>query len=125
MSFNKIVEGLTHARNAGADLSAKLHYFAHVDADGDIVLAGDGEHVAGVIIEAAAQDKPVTFQFGGIGKVICAEAITPGVRIASDSAGKAVIAAVGDFEVGTALGDAASAAGDLISFLFLPGRRHA
>ena len=125
MAISKVHEALTHARNAGADLSAKLNYFAHVDTDGDLVLAGDGEHIAGNIIEAAVENKPVTVQFGGIGKVICAEAITPGARISSDADGKAVNSAVGDFEAGTALGDAASAAGDVISFLWLPGRRHA
>lgn len=125
MATQKIHEALLYARNAGADLSGKLNYFAKIDTDGDIVLAGDGEAVAGNITEAAAENSPVTVQFGGIGKVICAEAITPGARIASDADGKAVVAAVNDFEAGTALGDAASTAGDVISFIWLPGRRSA
>ena len=123
MAFSKSHESLVYARNAGADLSAKLHYFAHVDTDGDIVLAGDGEHILGTIIEAAAENYPVTVQFGGIGKVIAGGAVVAGERVASDSAGKAVAAAVGDFEVGTAL--ASADAGDVFSFAFLPGRRHA
>ncbi|MDO8614626.1 MAG: DUF2190 family protein [Dehalococcoidia bacterium] len=123
MAYEKIPNEFTHAQNAGADLSAKLHYFAHVDTDGDIVLAGDGEHVLGVITEAAVENSPVTVQFGGIGKVVAGATIVAGERIASDSAGKAVPAAVGDFEVGTALTSAD--ADDLFSFVFLPGRRHA
>ena len=123
MAFNKIVEGLTHAAPANVDLSEKLHYFAKIASDGDIDLAGDGTTVAGVIVEAAALGKPATIQFGGIGKVIAAEAIDENARLASDSAGKAVNAAAGDFEVGTAV--AAAASGELCSFIFASGRRHA
>ena len=121
--IEKIHESFLWARNAGADLSEKLHYFAKVDTDGDIVLCGDGEAALGVIYEAAAENKPVTVQFGCIGKVIAGGAITAGNRIASDAEGKAVAAAVGDFEVGTALYSAD--AGDLVAFAFIPGRRHA
>lgn len=120
MSFNKIVEGLTHARNAGADLSGNLHYLAHVDTDGDIVLAGDGEHVIGVIIEAAAQDSPVTVQFGGIAKVILGATVASGARVASDSAGKAVTATSTEFEFGTCLEGGVS--GDIVSVALIPGR---
>ena len=123
MAFTKIDEAWTYARNAGADLSEKLNYFAHVDTDGDIVLAGDGEHVIGTIIEAAAENRPVTVQFGAIGKVIAGDAITAGEMIASDADGKAVPAAVGDHVVGIAL--AGAAAGEIFSFAFIPGRRHA
>lgn len=125
MAIKKVVEGLTYARNAGADLSEKLHYFGKIDTDGDIILAADGGPVAGVIIEAAAENYPATIQFGGIGKVICAEAITPGAILASDTNGKAVAAAAGDWIVGIAINSAASTTGDLVPFLFLSGRRHA
>lgn len=125
MTISKVVEGFTYARNAGADLSEKLHYFAKIDTDGDIVLCGDGGAVAGVIIEAAAENKPVTIAFGAIGKVICAEAITPGAILASDTDGKAVAAAAGDWVAGIAINGAASSAGDLVPFIFLSGRRHA
>lgn len=123
MATMKYVESLSYARNAGADLSEKLNFFAKVDTDGDIVLAGDGEAVLGTIYEAAIENKPVTVQFGGIGKVIAAESITAGAIIASDNAGKAVAAAAGDFVVGIALTGAD--AGDVLSFAFVSGRRHA
>ncbi len=125
MSIEQISAQHTYAANAAADLSAKLNYFAKIDASGLIDLAGDGGPIAGVITEAAALGKPATIAFGAILKVICAEAITPGARIASDTNGKAVAAAVGDFEAGTAINEAASTAGDLVPFLFIPGRRHA
>lgn len=125
MSIEQISAAHTYAANAAVDLSAKLNYFAKIDSAGLIDLAADGGAVAGVITEAAASGKPATIAFGAILKVICAEAITPGARIASDTNGKAVAAAVGDFEAGTAINEAASVAGDLVSFLFIPGRRHA
>jgi len=125
MSIQKIDEAFTYAENAGADLSEKLHFFAKIDTDGDIVLAGDGGPVAGVIIESAAENYPVSIAFGAIGKVICAEAITPGAIIASDADGKAVAAAAGDWIVGIAINKAASTAGDLVPFIFASGRRHA
>lgn len=123
MAISQVVDGFVYARNAGADLSAKLHFFAKIASDGDIELAGDGGVVAGVIIEAATQNNPATIQFGGIGKVVAAETIDEGDRIASDADGKAVVAAVGDFEVGTAISPAA--AGENVSFIFASGRRHA
>jgi hypothetical protein len=123
MAFTKIHESLVYARDAGADLSTNLHYFAKVDTDGDIVLAGDGEAALGTIIEAAVENSPVTVQFGGIGKVIAGGAVTAGNIIASDGDGKAVAAAVGDFVVGIALSDAD--ASDIFSFAFVSGRRHA
>jgi len=124
MAISKLPEGFSHADVADVDLSAKLHYFAKATATG-IDLAGDGATVFGTIIEAAALAKPVTVQFGGIGKVVAAETIAANARIASDTNGKAVNAAVGDFEVGTALPGASTAAGELCSFVFAPGRRHA
>lgn len=124
MSIQKIHESLLHSATADVDLSEKLHYFAKATATG-YDLAGDGATVFGTIVEAAALGKAVTVQFGGIGKVIAAEAIAGSARIASDTNGKAVAAAVGDFEVGTTLPGATCAAGDVISFVFAPGRRHA
>ncbi len=123
MATSQIHETLLYACNAGADLSGKLHYFAKIASDGDIELAGDGGAILGTIVEAAAENSSVTVQFGGVGKAIAAESITAGARIASDINGKAVAAAVGDFEIGTAL--TAADANDVFSFVFLPGRRHA
>lgn len=125
MAITKYHESFTYAANAGEDLSAKLHYFAKIDTDGEIVLCGDGQAVAGVIVEAAILGKPVSIAFGAIGKVVCAEAITPGAQIASDADGKAVAAAVGDWVAGIAINSAASVAGELVPFIFASNRRHA
>lgn len=124
MATTKIHEAFTYARNAGADLSAKLHYFAKVDTDGDLILtAARGDAVAGVIIEAAAADRPVTVQFGGIGKVVAGESIAAGEMIAPGSDGRALDAdTANDFVVGIALHDAAE--NELVSFIFAHGRVH-
>jgi hypothetical protein len=124
MSTSKLPEAFSYAGPADVDLSAKLHYFAKKTATG-IDLAGDGTVVIGTLIEVAAAGYGVTVQFGGIGKVIAAEAIAANARIASDADGKAVNAATGDFEVGTALVDATCSAGDIIPFIFASGRKHA
>ena len=125
MAISKIAEPFTYSANAASDLSGKLHYFAKIDSNGLLDLAADGGPVAGVIVEGAALGYPATVAFGAIGKVICAEAITPGAILASDTNGKAVAAAAGDWVVGIAVNDAASVAGDLVPFIFASGRRHA
>ena len=125
MTIQKIVEGLLHSENAGEDLSTYLNYFVKMHTDGTIMRCGDGEAALGTLVEGAISGKPVTVQFGGIGKVICAEAITPGAILASDANAKAVAAAAGDFVAGIALNTSASSAGDLVPFAFVSGRRHA
>lgn len=125
MAVSKIAESFTHAAVAASDLSGKLHYFAKIDSNGKIDLAADGGAVAGVIIEAGALGERTTIAFGAILKVICAEAITPGAILASDTNGKAVAAAVGDWVAGIAINEAASSAGDLVPFIAASGRRHA
>ena len=112
--------GALYARNAGADLSAKLHFLAHVDTDGDIVLAGDGEHVLGVIVEGAVANAPVTVQFGGIAKCVLGGTVASGARVASDAAGETVAAAVTEYEFGTCL--VGGVDGDVVPVALLPGR---
>jgi hypothetical protein len=83
--------GMTYARNAGADLSAKQSYLAKIASDGDLELASAAtDSVIGVVTEGAVADKPATVQFGGIAKVICGGSITAGNRLTSDGDGKAV-----------------------------------
>jgi len=123
MAISKLVDALTWAAEAAVDLSAKLHYFAKVDTTGKIDLAADGGPVIGVIHEAAVAGRGVSVQFGGIGKVIAAQTIAIGAILASDNAGKAVPAAVGDWVVGIAIsgGDADA----VVSFIFASSRRSA
>lgn len=78
------------AKNAGADLSAKVGYLAKIDTDGDLVLAGNTEMVYGVITEGAVADAPATVQVSGMCKAIAGAAIVAGARVMSDGSGKAV-----------------------------------
>lgn len=122
MAIQKIHESLLYSRNAGADLSAKLHYFCKVDTDGDIILTSTARTDAtlGVIVEAAAENSPVTVQTGGIGKVVAGEAIAAGERITCGNDGRALDAdTAGDIVVGIALH--AADANDLLSFVFMQG----
>lgn len=120
MATEKVLE--TYAAVAAADLSAKVNYFAAVGASG-MDVCGDGAVGIGSIWEGAPSGYPATAVIAGIAKVIAAETIAVGARVASDSTGKAVVAAVGDFEFGTCVegGDA----NEVISYIIAPGRRHA
>jgi len=120
MSFALDV-GLSYARNAGADLSAKLYYAAKVDTDGDIVLAGAGEAALGIITEAAVENKPVTVQFGGIAKAIAAGAFNAGVMLASDGNGKLTTASTGNEVIGIAL-EVSGGANEIVAVALLSGR---
>ena len=125
MAIQKVNESDLYARNAGADLSGNLHYLAKVDTDADIILtAARADAALGVVFEAAVADKPVTVQTGGIGKVICGEAIAAGEQIGCGADGKAIDAdTAGDYVIGIALG--AGSTDEIISFQFARGRVHA
>lgn len=119
MAYEQVPESFEIAQNAGADLSEKLFFLARVDTDEDIVLAGDGERVLGVIREAADQNKPVTIQFGGIAKVSAGASFSAGVLVASDVNGQAVLATTGEYAFGMAL-QAAGAQNEIVSVVLLP-----
>ena len=119
MAINQVPEAFLYAQNAGADLSSGLHKLAHIDTDGDIVLAGDGEPVAGVIYEDGEINTPVTIQFAGIGKATAGAAIVAGAQLASDASGLAVTATADEHVFGIALNNADS--GDRVSFIFRGG----
>ena len=118
MAFTQYDGKDVYARNAGANLTGKVNYLAKVDADGDIILGTAGTNVLGVIVEDAVQNKPVSVQMYGIGKVLLAENVTSaGVALASDNSGTAVLAdSAGDYAFGIALETGVS--GEVISFMF-------
>lgn len=114
--------GASYARNAGADLSAALYKFAAVDTDEDIILCNASLVPLGVIIEAALENKPVTVQTGGNGKVIVGAggAVVAGAAIKSDALGCALSATSGAAGiVGVAVNG--GAAGEIIEFAFTAG----
>lgn len=107
---------LQWAHAAGADLTGKLFYFAALDSDGNIVLAGAGAASIGAIIEEATSGNPASVQMNGIAKVIAGGTIVAGAQVEVDSNGKAVTHSSG-VAVGIYMGEANSASGDIISVL--------
>ncbi len=80
------------ALNAGEDLSSSLYYAAHMDTDGDLVLAGNTEDVYGIITEGGASGEPTTVQVSGIAKAIAGASFNAGVKLMSNASGKLVTA---------------------------------
>jgi hypothetical protein len=112
MAIFKLVEGLTYAVEAGADLSTSLNRFVKINSSNQVVLAGSGDKVLGTLFEVAALNGPASVQFGGIAKVIAGAAVAAGARVQSDGNGAAITLAAG-VSAGMAL-FAASAAGEVI-----------
>jgi hypothetical protein len=120
MAINKIHESFLYARNAGADLSAKVNYLAKIDTDGDLILSTAGVGL-GCIIEGAPENSPATVQFAGIGKAIVGSGgVSAGARVTSDGSGQLVAAgSAGNQVLGIALETVAQ--GAIASFIFQNG----
>ena len=103
---------------AGADLSAKHHYLAKVDtsAANQLVLAGAGDLIAGVIGNKPTAGQPVELEVGIVIPVVAGDAVSIGARLTPDASGRAVAGTTSDVAFGQAL-EAASAAGEEIRVL--------
>lgn len=121
MAWEQVVEGLEWAENAGANLAGKVHYIVKYDTNGAIVLAAAAtDKILGVLREDGASGKPVTVQFGGVGKVIAGGTIAAGDLLTSDGSGQAVATtSAGNRIIGIAL--MAADSGDIISAALMPG----
>lgn len=108
---------------ANADLSASQFCFVAMNTSGRLVLPAAGGDCIGVL-----QDKPTAqdqiaevamLEMSGVVKVIAAAVLTAGVKVSTDTAGKAVAAATGKHVLGTT--KTACAIGDLVEIM--PGSR--
>lgn len=101
MAYAKINESFVHTADANSDLSAatNVNLLMNLTDAGKAKIAGTDEVVVGVILEAAVADKPVTYQFGGIAKVIAGGTVRAGQKVKSNSAGKAVEGATNSFGI--------------------------
>lgn len=123
MAIQKLDGAFTLARLAGADLSAKLHHFATLNSDEEIILATASTPVSGVITEGAPQGQAASIQTGNIAKVKSAGNINAGQLVASDDNGQAVVASgAGKFVAGEALNTVQ--AGEIVSVQLQFGRLH-
>ena len=103
---------------AGADLSAKQYFFVKIDANGDVVLAGNGENAIGVLQNAPASGEAANIAVAGVSKVIIGDttSLVSGVVISSDANGKATLGVSTDFALAILIEDT-TANDDVVSCL--------
>jgi len=104
-----------------ADYSSSQFRFVYVNSSGQWQQAGDGAFAEGVL-----QDDPDTAGkagncalSGSVTKVEAGGTVTAGGLVSSDSVGRVVDIASGDYVLGRAL-SAASSAGDRVTIIFMP-----
>ena len=117
MSFQQSLQ--TRSVPVTADMTSKQYYIMKASS-GSMAVCGAGQQPIGVIQDTpAASGRPGCLGFDGVSKVVAGAAISAGAYVSSDSAGKAVTAASGDFPLGIAE-SAATADGDVISVNLMP-----
>lgn len=110
---------MTVSLPAGSDLSTGQFKFVEVNAAGQLALVGLGAIADGVLQDApAAAGRAGQVAIGGIVKVKCGGVVTRGGPVASDAAGLAANAALGNIILGTALETGAN--GQIIAMIFHP-----
>lgn len=116
MAVSKVHGAQRDAAIAGADLSNSLYRFCVKNTSKQVVLAGAGAEVVGVIYETAVAGRPATFALAGTGSIVKVEAgaaVAVNAKVMSNASGQAVTATSGNAAVGLARSSAA-AAGDII-----------
>lgn len=99
---------------AGADLSAKQYLFVLIASDGQIDPSGDGALANGVLQNNPdAAGKAASVAILGVTRVVAGAAFEEGTVLGSDSAGKAVTGAQGDYILAIAK-EPAAADGDIV-----------
>ena len=100
-------------------LIAKQYFIVKQHTDGTLILAAAGtDHIVGVLQNKPAVGAPALVRFIGTSKVVAGGAINPGDNVTSDANGKAVATVTNkDVVLGTYLGTAAAASGDVIEVL--------
>lgn len=86
---------IIRTRLAGADLSAAQYQFVKLNASGQVVLAGAGEEVYGVLYNKPTSGQAAMIATDGVAWVKAAGVIAPGARVASNASGLATTAAAG------------------------------
>jgi hypothetical protein len=115
---------------AAADHRTNQYRFMAVDNAGKVARAGAGAFALGVLQNNPNADQAATIRVEGISKVVAGAAVAVGSLVASDSAGRAIVATlartntsdagaaadalIGSNVMGVAL-EAAGAAGDIIA----------
>ena len=118
MAYNNI-DGQVETYAAGADLTGSQYLFVKADGAG-VQVCGNGEAAIGVLWNDPADTRAASVVRGGDPVVYAGTALAAGIDIASDAAGKAVVAASGDIILGTTRA-AAAAGDDLVQINFFQG----
>lgn len=103
---------------AGADLRTHQYKFVSIDANGNVVLAGNNEHADGIVQNAPNTGEPAEVTIMGIAKLACGAAVTTGGDVGSGANGAGKNAVTASAVLGTALQTGAN--GRVISILFHP-----
>ena len=98
---------------AGADLTNAAFLAVKFDAEGNVVLCGDGENAIGILTaetpEAVAKGDGVTVQIRNTGVAVAGEALKPGAILVPGSGGKFVSSEKGGYGFGFVLSEAKQA----------------
>lgn len=109
------IPGKTITLQASTDLST--HQFHFVNSTGDQVRkAGDGEAVLGVLQNKPSGDQAASVMLDGVSKVYAAgSTLAAGDLCASDSSGRAVPVAAGDYAVGRVISGSSGSTGRILT----------
>jgi len=117
MAVDQRTENFTYP--SGADLSASQFCFVKFDASNNVVLCGDGQAYIGVLQnKPTAADQAAVVCVSGQTKMKFGGSATTGL-VGSDSTGRAVTAASGDYQ-GARVIEGVGAANRIGSVLLLP-----
>ena len=102
MAFEEALRSVSFP--AGADLSADQYKMVKVNSSGQVVLAGEGDEVTGILQDApAASGRVACVGIAGGSKVRAGGSVTAGARFTVNSSGLAVALGSGDdYAVGIA-----------------------
>lgn len=109
----------TDARPSAEDLTGKEMRFATRNSDGEFALCGAAGLIAGVIQEGKPVGQSTSIAWGSTLRVTAGAAVGAGVRVNSDSTGRAVPGTANSF--GISVG-AVTAAGEVVEVQYMPSR---
>ena len=123
MAYENVSQGGIPGVTASADLSAKQFFFAIIDGEGTVGLAGNGAAADGVIVNKPISGQSVSLAIpGDTVKVSAGAAVAAGANVASDANGQGVTAATTEYILGKCI-NAVSNADELMTVqLTTPGR---
>lgn len=106
--------------NSGSDIASKLFLQQDTNADEVDVATAPTDTIVGVSVETIKDGKSQSYQYMGRCPITAGGAVSVGARVTTDSQGRAVAAATGNFVKGIALTEAGQA-DDVFDIELWPG----